>query len=139
MELYAVVKFLIHKWSGLMVIRNRTFSVKNAFSVLATSSFLPSTWNTNKIARTRAAILDREANLRKQATCQSSWSRKEEVADGFVDVPGLSWDFFLYKDKKNNNTVVYISNCSQVSVLTAKHNPLLVIVYKAHGKLHSAK
>ena len=45
--------------------------------------------------------------------------------------------FFYVKNK--NNTVVYISNCSQVSVLTAKHNPLLVTVRKAHGKLHSVK
>ena len=38
MELYAIAQFLLYKWSSLMIIQNRMFSVKNEFLVLATAS-----------------------------------------------------------------------------------------------------
>ena len=55
--------------------------------------FLPSSWNTNKIVRAAAAVLDCETTLKKEATCQGRRSRKEEVANEFVYVRGAPLDF----------------------------------------------
>ena len=38
MELHAIAQFLLYKWSSLTIIKNRIFSVKNEFLVLATTS-----------------------------------------------------------------------------------------------------
>lgn len=62
--------------------------------------------------------------------------RKEEVPDEFVAVPELPLDFFFFFLSRGN---LYMSNCGQVSVPTAKHNSLLITVCNAHGNLHHAK
>lgn len=83
-----------------------------------------------------AAIFDHEVTLRKEAICQGWWSRKEEVADEFVDVPGLTSNFCVFLSKEKD-PIVYISNCNRV--LTAEHNPLFITVCKAPANFQSGK